>query len=385
MDSQKQLETDAFRDFWKIQNPIAALREGSNYITQGWAEMSTTLTSLAEDADLILTGTTYQEVAANVAEYQRIPLAALHYFPHRANSRVLPIPLPLPLIRAGWAVGEWAYWRLLKEADDAQRRELGLPKSSVRSMRRIVEAGALEIQAYDELFFPGLAKQWGGTRPFVGALTLELTTQTDDQVASWVAAGEPPIYFGFGSMPVDSPAEAVAMIESVCAELGQRALICTGDWNLQRHNPKQECQGRARSESCGGVPRLPRGRPPWRRRNNGRGHTSRSAHIDLVGRSRPARLGDSGQAAESRHRSALFEDDPRFAARLAPVRPRTALQQPRPCGRSSDVHARRECYKSRRFARSRRPQWLCLAVTLRKACRQVDSVARICGQTTQAA
>jgi UDP:flavonoid glycosyltransferase YjiC (YdhE family) len=63
-------------------------------------------------------------------------------------------------------------------------------------------------------------------------MTLELGTDTDDEVASWIAAGKPPIYFGFGSMPVQSPADAVAMITEVCAELGERALICSGVWDL---------------------------------------------------------------------------------------------------------------------------------------------------------
>ena len=43
-------------------------------------------------------------------------------------------------------------------------------------------------------------------RPFVGTLTLELQTDADEEVASWIAAGTPPIYFGFGSIPVESPA-----------------------------------------------------------------------------------------------------------------------------------------------------------------------------------
>src|SRR5262249_11527801 len=63
-------------------------------------------------------------------------------------------------------------------------------------------------------------------RPFIGALTLELPTPDDDEVLSWIAAGTPPIYFGFGSMKVQSPAETVALISDVCAELGERALIC---------------------------------------------------------------------------------------------------------------------------------------------------------------
>jgi UDP:flavonoid glycosyltransferase YjiC (YdhE family) len=234
VDSQQQLDADIFRKYWKIQNPVTALRELREYITQGWAEMNTKLTSLADGADLILTGTTYQEVAANVAEYYGIPLAALHYFPARPNTQVLPVRLPSRVIRSAWSVVEWVHWRALKDAEDAQRADLGLPKATVRAVRRIIEGGALEIQAYDEVFFPGLPAEWGPDRPLVGSMTLELGTVTDDEVASWIAAGKPPIYFGFGSMPVQSPAEAVAMITEVCAELGERALICSGVWDVHQ-------------------------------------------------------------------------------------------------------------------------------------------------------
>jgi UDP:flavonoid glycosyltransferase YjiC (YdhE family) len=154
VDSQKQLEADVFRDWWKLQNPMIVLRRSREYVTEGWAEMSATLDTLAEDADLILTGTTYQEVAANVAEARAIPLAALHYFPCRMNSRVLPVPIPGPVLRTGWSAVEWGHWRVLKGAEDEQRRTLGLPPARVRAVRRIVEDGALELQAYDEQFFP---------------------------------------------------------------------------------------------------------------------------------------------------------------------------------------------------------------------------------------
>ena len=155
-----------------------------------------------------------QGIAANVAEYYGIPLAALHYFPARVNGQLIPI-LPSPLIRSMISALWWLHWRVTKKPEDAQRRELGLPKATASSTRRIAERGSLDIQAYDELCFPGLAAEWAewdGRRPFVGALTMELTTDADDEVASWIAAGTPPIYFGFGSMPVQSPADTVAMI-----------------------------------------------------------------------------------------------------------------------------------------------------------------------------
>ena len=128
-------------------------------------------------------------------------------------------------------VYEWLVWRGVKKVEDAQRRELGLPKATGPAPRRIAERGSLEIQAYDEVCFPGLAAEWAkwdGQRPFVGTLTMESPTDADEEVASWIAAGTPPIFFGFGSIPVESPADTIAMIGAACAQLGERALVGAG-------------------------------------------------------------------------------------------------------------------------------------------------------------
>jgi UDP:flavonoid glycosyltransferase YjiC (YdhE family) len=228
--SQAVNEEDFVRNFWNISTPVKVVRAGKYYLGEVWAEMGTTLTSLADGTDLLLTGMVQQGLAVNVADYHRIPLAELHCFPVRVNSQILPI-LPSPLIRSGISALWWAHWRMTKKAEDNQRRRLGLPGATGPSTRRIVERGSLEIQAYDELFFPGLAAewtQWNGQRPFVGALTMKMPTDADDEVSSWCAAGTPPIYFGFGSMPVRSFGATVEMICAACAELGERALICAG-------------------------------------------------------------------------------------------------------------------------------------------------------------
>jgi vancomycin aglycone glucosyltransferase len=209
-DSREEMNpaTDVFRNLVATtQNPISMVPQVIEHVSQVKAEKGTTLTSLANGADLLVAGFNEQGLAANVAEYYDIPLAALHLFPTRIWSSGSLVPV------------------ITKETDDAQRRALGLPEATGPSTR------SLEIQAYDELCFPGLAAEWaeqGGRRPFVGALTLELSTDADDEVLSWIAAGTPPIYFGFGSAPVTSPAGTVAMIGEACAQLGERALICSG-------------------------------------------------------------------------------------------------------------------------------------------------------------
>ncbi|WP_396930157.1 glycosyltransferase [Mycolicibacterium sp.] len=238
-DSQQQLQGDVFErpdaltaaapaDWVRLGNPLNALRKARAAATRGWAEMSDTLLGITEGADLIVSGTAYQEIAANIAEFRGLPIAEVHYFPVRANTQVLPVRLPPRLVAAGYAAGEWMHWRLLKPAETEQRRTLGLPAARTRPVGRIVAADTLEIQAYDPVFFPGLVSEWGDRRPLIGSLTLQMPTEVDDDVMSWVADGTPPIYFGFGSMPLDSPAEAVQLISDVSAELGERALIGAG-------------------------------------------------------------------------------------------------------------------------------------------------------------
>jgi UDP:flavonoid glycosyltransferase YjiC (YdhE family) len=191
-----------------IQDPVSAVVDEKEYLSRAMDEWGTTLTALANGADLLVTGRIEQGLAANVAEYYGIPQATLHFFPG-AHARL-----------SGWA-GD-----ITEEAEDAQRRALGLPDATEPSKR------SLEIQAYDALYCPELAAEWADGddwRPFVGALTLELPTEADDEVLSWIAEGTPPIYFGFGSgVWLPYAAQTFGLISVACARLGERALICSG-------------------------------------------------------------------------------------------------------------------------------------------------------------
>jgi UDP:flavonoid glycosyltransferase YjiC (YdhE family) len=231
-DSQETVnaQTDFMRQLSKLQSPGSVVHATKELFVRGWADMGRTLASLADGADLLFTGLNYHGVATNVAEYYGIPLGVLHYFPVRPNGQlaVPSVPSVPLLIRSAMRSGWWMYWRITKEAEDIQRRELGLPHAEHCAAQRIEQRKDLEVQGYDHVCFPGLAAEWAGRRPFVGALTMELPTDDDDDVASWIAEGPSPIYFGFGSLPVDSPAETFAITSDICAELGERALICSG-------------------------------------------------------------------------------------------------------------------------------------------------------------
>ncbi|MFC3778964.1 glycosyltransferase [Mycolicibacterium holsaticum] len=215
---------------WKLKELRRMARETEQFAAECWAEMTRSLMVAAEGADLLLTGLIFEQPAANVAEALDIPLATLHYFPCRAHGQLMPF-LPPPLSRTVMTVNDWLAWRGTRSDEDTQRRELGLASATGPAPRRITERDALEIQAYDRVCFPRLADEWAkwnGKRPFVGALALESPTDADEEVAEWIAAGTPPIFFGFGSVPIGSPAEMIQMIGAACAQLGERAIVGAG-------------------------------------------------------------------------------------------------------------------------------------------------------------
>lgn len=237
LDSYRDFWTCLFRRPWRIRELMRLWRGISEPIAR-WNDMSTTVTSLSDGADLLLTSNLgFEQLVANVAEYHDIPLATLHWFPMRANGQLMPL-LPAPLCRSAMSLHEWlSRGGAAKKNEEAQRRALGLPRATGPWPRRIAERASLELQAYDEVCFPGLASEWAtwdGRRPFVGALTMGLSTDADDEVGSWIAAGTPPVFFGFGSMPVESAADTLAMISEASAQLGERALVCAGETDFSR-------------------------------------------------------------------------------------------------------------------------------------------------------
>jgi len=234
------LNEDFVRNLWSkfFRNPVGLLRQLYGLPIRHWNEANETLMSLVDGVDLLSTAVNFEPAAANVAEYYDIPLICMHHFPLRPNGQILQ-GLPSPLVRSGSTISEWMFWRATRNAENAQRHSLGLPKARRRSPRRIAEHRWLEIQGYDAVCVPGLAEEWAkwnGQRPFVGPLTMQLSTESDREVAAWISAGPPPICFATGSIPVESPADTLAMIASACTQLGQRGLVCAGGTDYSNVN-----------------------------------------------------------------------------------------------------------------------------------------------------
>ncbi|MBL1074551.1 glycosyltransferase family 1 protein [Nocardia sp. 2] len=210
----------------------------------GYADrMNREVIEVCQGADLIVASTVTEDRASSVAEAMGVPLVSLHYFPCRANS-AYPFPGALPahwsppaaVNRATWTVAENLRRVAFLPYLNALRAELGLRKSFASPAGVLARARVPELQIYDPALVPGLPRQWDARRPFTGFLTLDHDTRAavgdlagdHDGILRWIDAGSPPVFFGFGSMPIKDAAAVLRMVDEVSSLLGVRALVSAG-------------------------------------------------------------------------------------------------------------------------------------------------------------
>jgi UDP:flavonoid glycosyltransferase YjiC (YdhE family) len=228
-------------------NASAFMKELSAIAHASWDRSIIEAEAACQGADLVVAGLLAEELADIFTEYQGVPLVTMHHCPQHRNS-AYPHPLvttrrlPGPLNSATGALFERVWWRGLRRDIGRVREELGLPGVSAPALRRHRERRGLSVQAYDAALVPRLRSTQH--EPLVGFLTLDqelraalVETGVDGKLDAWLAAGEPPVFFGFGSMPVRDPAATVMTITEVATRVGIRALVSAGWGRLAALDP----------------------------------------------------------------------------------------------------------------------------------------------------
>lgn len=194
------------------------------------AAQFTTIMSAAEGCDAVVAATALQLAARSVAEARGIPYVFAAYCP-----AVLPSPYHPPAPAPGqppapatadnrelWARDAALFNEMFQAALNSHRASLGL--APVDDVRGHVFADRPWLAAD-----PALAPWPEPGDPAVfqtGAWILPDERPLPAEVAAFLAAGEPPVYFGFGSMRAPDGLARV-MVESARA-LGRRAIVSRG-------------------------------------------------------------------------------------------------------------------------------------------------------------
>ncbi len=215
----------------------------SNQMAEYADRMDDELIDISSDAELIVASSFSEDRSVVLAEARDIPVVTLHSYPSRKNSSYAPpgsVPhrwrLPGAVNRGAWSALEKLRTVMFGKYLNNLRAKLDLPPSKSSTESLLAQRDVPELQMYDPALVPGLAEEWGSARPFVGFLWLprsareavgELAEQ-HTEVLEWADAGTPPIFFGFGSLPIHDFRSVVGLIEQICDRTGQRALVSIG-------------------------------------------------------------------------------------------------------------------------------------------------------------
>ncbi|CAK8573379.1 unnamed protein product [Lathyrus sativus] len=149
---------------------------------------------------------------------------------------------PHPLARVPQGAGYWLsyiivdlliWWGMRGIINDFRKRTLKLPPIAYFSMYR----GSISHLPTAYMWSPHLVPKpndWGSLVDVVGYCFLRLGSkyQPREDFVQWIKKGPPPIYFGFGSMPLEDPKVTTDVILEALKETEQRGIIDRGWGNL---------------------------------------------------------------------------------------------------------------------------------------------------------
>ena len=205
-----------------------------------------TIAAMAHGCDIIVTATALQVAARSVAERMGIPYVFAAYCPAvLPSSHHAPPPLPpvLRQMRASatadnrelWALDAECFNDLFGDALNSHRASIGLaPVSDAHSYVFTARPWLAADPSLAPWPDPG-----DGNVIQTGAWILVDDRPLSSELERFLETGEPPVYFGFGSMRV--PEDFSQVIIRTARALGRRAIVSRGRANLSVSDNDPDC------------------------------------------------------------------------------------------------------------------------------------------------
>lgn len=121
---------------------------------------------------------------------------------------------------------------------NAYRREVGLPALSAGSVVRLLFDGQIPILMHYSRHLVTMPADWNATVHVTGAWTLppQPGWAPPAALSAFLAQGEAPVFFGFGSMPVPDPARMAQIISEALRMANLRGVLQSGWAGLLRED-----------------------------------------------------------------------------------------------------------------------------------------------------
>ncbi len=243
-DVQQIMAGDTGRDFMETggANPVKSIRAVRKMIAPIIMSMAADAHAACRDADALICLGVFSAFGQSIAEALRIPIIHLEPTP-LLPTRAFPAP-SWPLQRNLGALHNFSsgmamlqvIWLWYRPFVNPFRQALGLsPYRSARFYRALQSTPMLG--AYSPRIVPPPA-DWPAGHHVTGYLFLDDQDnwQPPPELQAFLAAGDPPVYIGFGSMSGRNPQRFAALVLEALAQSGQRGLLLSG-WGGLRAGP----------------------------------------------------------------------------------------------------------------------------------------------------
>jgi len=174
--------------------------------------------------------------ALALSDLLRIPMATVHLQPYAPSREYASVILTTGRLRprllrlVSHDLADRIWWHGAAKTTNSFRGKLGLSACSQTTYRRLQHPDALGLHTVSPSLFPR-PTDWPKHLKVTGAWQMPdalrdgLGEGIPADLQAWLDAGDPPIFLGFGSMPVLDPQTMLDDIVSVTSALGLRAIL----------------------------------------------------------------------------------------------------------------------------------------------------------------
>nr|WP_281411737.1 glycosyltransferase [Starkeya sp. ORNL1] len=219
------------------RNPFSATAAFKNIIEQNIVDWTRTIRAAAAQCDVIVAAGTAVFFSLGLARAFQIPLVQVYLQPvlpsAQAGSPLLPqLPFRLPgfMNSAQYAIAAQLLWQVLRPAIARSEAELS-GNASVPLLvpfKSMLHARQTILLAYSRHLVPQSGQPPNVLNTGFWQLDRSPAWKPTPDLARFLGAGPPPIYVGFGSMPIRQPRQVAHAILAAVRSLGARAILDAG-------------------------------------------------------------------------------------------------------------------------------------------------------------
>jgi sterol 3beta-glucosyltransferase len=250
--SQEILESENGQRWLESGNVAAFMKELTKISQRIDPDVFRTGIEAARDADVIVGGTLAEDMAFTLSEFMRVPFLMAHTMPlETTGDYPQPLVTTKDLRLRSLNRATFALFRVLVSRQHAQtlaafRRELGLDPRRGTVVSRSAELDIPVLQ----LWSPHLVPHASDAPPKAVTTGFQRMPQSvrarlgekvpPEELQRWLEGGPPPVYVGFGSMPMPSLTRFAEEILDIGRSLGVRFALAPG-WNDLASVRHMEC------------------------------------------------------------------------------------------------------------------------------------------------